>query len=372
MKKVIAYICVLVGFGALGVSSVPRIMHKIWDWNNAHINRASCWCKHNNMGGGDLVKLSYLDDIKKFWALKDYQFPKATDSGKRNINLYIYGDSYTEDIPDSAFANVNEYHYGTKLKGLQYIIDTSKRNILIIEITERLALEAFSSTAIYNVLKSQKPMEPEVAKTQTPAADASVPAPVSAPRRKPTFNLVSKTNYSQIINTNLEYVLFDYRCINRIRQYKADMNYSLFHHASGDVAISDNGQYIFFKPIVEQGGTYSCYTPIPADQLNNTINTLNEIYEHYKKEGFTEVYFSIIPGAATILQPDNYNGLIPRLYSSSALKMPVIDVYSIYTKNPNPASLYRMGDTHWNNRGMQVWLGLVNSELRKQSNLRGQ
>ena len=357
--------CLIIGFGALGVSSVSKVMHKIWDWNNSHINRSSWWCKHNNMGGGDLVKLSYLDDIKKFWALKDYQFPKAMDSGKKNINLYIYGDSYTEDLPDSVFAGVSEYHYNTKLKPETYVLDTGKRNILVIEITERLVMESFSSTAIYNVLKSKESVE--FAPVKNYAAPTKTPVPAPAPQRRPKPTLVAKTNYSQIINTNLEYVLFDYRIINRIRQYKADMNYSLFHHASGDVAISDNDQYIFFKPTVEQGGTYSCYTPIADAEFNNTIATLNEIYDHYKKEGFDEVYFSIIPGASTILQPDNYNGLIPRLYSNSALKMPVIDVYSIYNKSPDPASLYRRGDTHWNNNGMQIWLGLLNNELRRQN-----
>ena len=367
MKKIFAFICVAIGVGALGVSSVPRIMHKIWDWNNVHINRSAWWCKHSNMGGGDLVKLSYLDDIKKFWAYKDYQFPKAADSGRKNINLYIYGDSYTEDIPDSAFANVNEYHYNTKLKPKTYLLDTGKRNILIIEITERLTLESFSGPAIYNVLKCEEPVPPAPVKNEPVQPGSATPA--ATPQRKARYTLVSKTNYSQIINTNLEYVLFDYKAINRIRQYKADMNYGLFHHASGDVAISDNGQYIFFKPTVEQGGTYSCYTPVPDDQLNSTVSTLNEIYEHYKRAGFAEVYFSVIPGAATILQPDNYNGFIPRLYNNPVLKMPVIDVYSIYKKNADPASLYRKGDTHWNNNGLQIWLGLVNNELRRQSSM---
>ncbi len=363
-KKILAYICVLVGVVALGISSVPGIMHKIWDWNNKHVDRSSWWCKHNNMGGGDLVKLSYLDDVKKFWELKDYVFPRAQDDGKKNINLYLYGDSYTEDIPDSSFANVHEYHYSTKLKPQTYVLDTGMRNILVIEITERLALESFSGTGIYGVLQPKEPVEvPEVTKQAVPAAPV-VAAP--AARRK-AYNLVSKTNYSQIINTNLEYVLFDYRCINQVRQYKADMNYGLFHHASGDVAISDNGQYIFYKPTVATGSPYSSYAPLTDADISNTVSILNEIYDHYKKQGFAEVYFSIIPNASTILQPVNYNGLIPRLYANRALKMPVIDIYSIYAKNPNPASLYRMGDTHWNNSGMQIWMGLVNNELRKQS-----
>ena len=367
MKKILAYICVLVGVAALGISSVPKIMHKIWDWNNKHVDRSSWWCKHNNMGGGDLVKLSYLDDVKKYWALKDYDFKRPTDDGKKNINLYLYGDSYTEDIPDSAFANVKEYHYSTKLKPQTYVLDTSKRNILIIEITERLALESFSGTGIYNVLRPKEEVGmSEVGKAPAAAAPAAASG-TAAPRKKASRTLVSKTNYSQIINTNLEYVLFDYNCINRIRQYKADMNYGLFHHASGDVAISDNGQYIFYKPTVATGSPYSSYAPLTDADINNAVSVLNEIYDHYRKQGFAEVYFSIIPNAATVLQPEHYNGMIPRLYANNALKIPVIDVYSIYSKNPSPATLYRMGDTHWNNNGMQIWMGLVNNELRKQS-----
>ena len=365
MKKVLAYICVLIGLGALGISSARPLMHKIFDWNNKHIDSNSLWCKHNNMGGGDLVKLSFLDDIKKFWERKDYHFDKAQDTGNRNIDLYLYGDSYTEDMPDSIFAHVHAYHYGTKLKGLNYVLGTGKRNILVIEITERLAMETFSGTGIYDVLKGTSLAQATPVKSEA----ASPTAPLPAPTAKKSFNLVTKTNFSQIINTNLEYLLFDYKCINKIRQCKADMNYGLFHHASGDVAISDNGDYIFYKPTITQGGPYSIYTPLTDADINNTVAILNDIYDHYKKEGFAEVYFSVIPNAATILQPKGYNSFIPRLYKNGALKMPVIDIYSIYSRTPNPATLYRMGDTHWNNSGMQLWLGLLNDELRKQSEL---
>lgn len=327
------------------------------------------WCKHNNMGGGDLVKLSFLDDIRKFWELKDYRFDKAPDTGKKNIDLYLYGDSYTEDMPDSIFAGVYAYHYGNKLKGLKYTLDTARRNVLVVEITERLALETYSGTGIYDILKSNEPRNvPQTIATTTAPATVAATAPVPVKKRS-TLNLVSKTNFSQIINTNLEYVLFDYKCINKVRQAKSDMNYSLFHHASGDVAISDNGNYIFYKPTIAQGSPYSIYMPLTDADINNLVSVLNEVYDHYRNEGFAEVYFSVIPNAATILQPAGYNGFIPRLYKSGALKMPVIDIYSIYSTTPNPATLYRMGDTHWNNKGMQIWLGLLNNELRKQNRM---
>jgi len=42
---------------------------------------------------------------------------------------------------------------------------------------------------------------------------------------------------------------------------------------------------------------------------------------------------------------------------------PDIDVYSLFAGSPDPGRLYRVGDTHWNNNGLQVWIGLVNKLL---------
>jgi len=342
-------------------------MHKIYDWNDAHTDVHSWRTNHTKMGGGDLIKLSYLDDIKKFWELKNYSFIKAPDDGKKNIDLYLYGDSYTEDMPGYIFANVNKYQYGTKLSGLNYSLDSGKKNILLIEITERLALESLCGTWIYNMLKGKGLQKEEpVATEKSAAATPSAAAPPTVPKKQ-SYSLAGRPRYAQLVNTNIEYLLFDYNIINQLKQRKADMNYYLFNRASGDAALSDNGDYLFFKPTVVEGGPYSCYTPLTDENINNAVVILNEIYDHYKKEGFSEIYLSIVPNAATILQPGNYNRMIPRIQQNGILKMRVIDIYSIYSNAPDPATLYRRGDTHWNNKGMQIWLGLVNDELRRQS-----
>ncbi len=365
VKKLLAYVFVTIGLAAIGISSWPPLMHKIYDWNNAHTDVHSWRTNHTKMGGGDLIKLSYLDDIKKFWELKNYTFVKATDNGKKNIDLYLYGDSYTEDMPGYIFANVNKYQYGTKLLGLNYSLDSGKKNILLIEITERLALETLSGTWIYNMLKGKGLQKGEPAAAEQPVAPSA--AQPSAPPKKQSYSLAGRPRYAQLVNTNIEYLLFDYNIINQLKQRKADMNYYLFNRASGDAAISDNGDYLFFKPTVVEGGAYSSYTPLTDNNINTAVSLLNEIYDHYKKEGFSEIYLSIIPNAATILQPKNYNRMIPRIQQNSALKMPVIDIYSIYSAAPDPATLYRRGDTHWNDKGMQIWLRLVNNELKRQS-----
>ena len=95
---------------------------------------------------------------------------------------------------------------------------------------------------------------------------------------------------------------------------------------------------------------------------------LNATFEYYKKDGFDEVYLSIIPNPVTILQPLNYNGLIPALQNPIRLKGTfIIDMYSLFSQDPNPGRLYRIGDTHWSNMGIQVWLKYVNAELKKQN-----
>ena len=87
---------------------------------------------------------------------------------------------------------------------------------------------------------------------------------------------------------------------------------------------------------------------------------MNKVYDHYKAEGFTEVYLSVIPNTATIMQPEGYNNLIPLLYGNPQLRMKIIDVYSVFKKDPE-GNYFNSGDTHWNKKGFLVWLDMVNN-----------
>lgn len=357
VKKVFAYICVLAGVTAMAVSSSSSVSNRIWNWNNKHALNDMWWGKHNSKGGG-LASMAYLDDIKKFEEPKAYHFIAPPDNGVKNMDVYVFGDSYTEDVPGYAFANTHDYHYCNYIKGLTYDLDTSKRNVLIIEVSERLFLERYSDYGIFDRLKRKEASVANAAATPEPQSEA--------PKAAPVHHSVNK-NFSLVVNKNLEYVLFDYNFINVVRRLKADLNYTCFNRASGDVAIAENGKYIFYKPTIMPNSAYSVYRHISDTVINNVVGILNDIYDHYRKEGFTEVYFSPLPNTATILQPENYNGLIPRITGNRALKMPVFDMYSIFKKSSNPEQLFQEGDTHWNNGGMQIWLGLVNAELRRKS-----
>jgi hypothetical protein len=360
MKKIAAYMCVMIGLVILVVSSSSSLSNRIWMWNNRHALTDAWWGKHNSKGGG-LTAMAYLDDIKKFEEPKYYHFDTPADNGVKNIDLYVWGDSYTEDVPGYAFANTHAYHYKNYVNGMTYSLDTSKINILIFEVSERLLLDRYDNYSIFDRLKKQEVSEPASTSAESQPSAKGDEAP------KPKTRFAFNKNFSPVINKNLEYLIFDYNFINRVRRFKADMNYQLYNRASGDVAISENGKYIFYKPTIMPNGSYSIYRPFSDEELSGLVHILDDIYEHYKKEGFTEIYFSPIPNTASVLQPEGYNGLIPRIQKNPAMKIPCFDVFTIFKNAQQPEKFFQTGDTHWNNNGMQVWLGLVNNELRKKS-----
>ena len=62
------------------------------------------WFGTHRWAAGDLVSMSYLDHVKRFQEKDEEHFDRPVDdSGHRNIDLYIYGDSYLMSVPDSAF-----------------------------------------------------------------------------------------------------------------------------------------------------------------------------------------------------------------------------------------------------------------------------
>ena len=145
---------------------------------------------------------------------------------------------------------------------------------------------------------------------------------------------------------------------------KAALNYYVFNRASGDVVISRDKNYLLLKHTVIQEGNETSYVPVPGDELKKIIENFNTIYDHYRANGFKEVYLSIIPNTTTIIQPQGYNNLIPLIQNDPTLKMKVIDIYSVF--KTTKADVFCHGDTHWNSTGRQMWIDLVNKTLSEQ------
>lgn len=350
MKKVVSYILIVLGIGILFISTSREMMGEISSVRN-NIDSGPFGTHQTNKG--DLVDMAFLDLVPKFHSELDYYFPKPEYSGENNINLYLLGDSYTHMAPDSAFARVNEYRYAWRyLQELHYTIDSTKEDILIIEVAERY-IQSFLNTQ--DIMWMVKPIEPTALSTSYDAVNyAKFPIPDSI-----------GDLFNPYINQNIEYNLFNYNFINPAREAKAWLNYTVFNRASGNVTIAKNGEQLFLKNTTLPKGDKSSYAKLSTSSVDSIVQNLNTIYEHYTNNGFENVYITLIPNPVSIIQPDGYNHLIPRIQNHPDLTIKVIDIYSIYKQETK--RIYRPGDTHWTGYGHKLWIDAVNEMLIKEN-----
>ncbi|MCB0700040.1 MAG: hypothetical protein H6551_08580 [Chitinophagales bacterium] len=351
LKKTVIYALIIFGIGVLYISTSRDVMWRISQERN---ETDAWWGAHDVNHLGDMVNLAYLDDIKQFHSSRDYAFHKPEYNGSSNVNLYMNGDSYTFKIPDTAFAGVNRYEYvWIYSKHIKYNLDTTKKNILILENAERYVRIFFGGLDLFKIVydSAKGPHQASIAKFPK-VYYASFPFPDSI-----------GAFFNPNINQNIEYNLFNYNFLNGIRIAKASFNYKVFNRASGNVQISEDGKQLFLKETIDSKRQESSYSPVSDEELTNIINNLNTIYDHYRAEGFDELYLAMIPNPVTIINPEGYNQLIPRLQNDPRLKIKLIDIYSTY-QNADTV-LYRPGDSHWYNSGMQLWIKEVNKMLVK-------
>jgi hypothetical protein len=331
-------------------------------WISDHRNAApkgAWWRARDASELGDLISMGYLENVPRFRDSIWHNFVPAGQGNKRT-DLYIWGDSYVKDIPSNVFYGINAYHYGRRdYIDLLYHLDATKNNILVIEIGERFFRGHFAFPD--PILQHVKRADGGTATIFTMPNPHIVQAGLWIP------HLHVSNLFNSAINQNIEYNLFSYNAISPIRRFKAEMNAFLFQRGSGDVVITEDGSRLLLLSTVMPRGSESSYLPIDQTDKERMVRNLNTIYQHYKSEGFSEVYLSVIPNTTSLIQPQGYNMLIPfvtQSYREGKLKMPVIGVYEDYLKSGDPGAYYLKGDTHWNDKGMQLWIGKINTMLK--------
>lgn len=301
---------------------------------------------------GDLFGLSYLPEYKIVPEKKviphcDYERPG-------NVNLFMICDSYIWGFvkTDSIFCNVNKMEILRWARGekIEEKLDSTFKNILIIEVSERYARQFLpDTTGVFSSLIVQKENEN-----------------LNFKRASETLSdKILRYLYNKDINQNLEFNLFDYRFLTPFKEAKAELNYRLFGRTSKDVAVLPDKAYLFYGPTIDSTKNTSSFNSVSETEVSALITCINSEYKHFKMLGFDEVYLSIIPNPVSILDPDlgRYNNLVERIQNRKDLNVPVIDIFKLF-KDAHYQIFYK-SDSHWNYDGLQIWVNQVNEILKK-------
>lgn len=293
---------------------------------------------------GDLYKISYLTgftDTSDNLKLSEYR------TAKHPIDLYILHDSYLEGrLKKENFVGVDTLvmsHYGGS--GVKIRLNKKKYNVLILECSERTVDWRMKDVAM---------LYPKLYTTE------------ESPEQKDIASVQLKNYFfNPLINQNLEFNLFNYELFRPLKEFKADLIYSLFHKTPNDVAVSSNNKYLLLNETVNPNYNESSFRRLTNANIDETTYNMNLREAYYRKMGFDKVYFSIIPNPVTVVDQFRvkhfYNHKIERIKGVVWRKFPMIDVY--WTFMNTKKHIYRKDDSHWNNAGVQLWVNEVNAQL---------
>lgn len=284
---------------------------------------------------GDLYRLS---------ALRPFKYPQPVcPAASRNrdtarTHLYIIGDSFTEPkrLGQSDF-RVSRYVRVAWEQPQRVKLDATKRNVLLLETVERHLRE-----------RARKPMTELVV-----VADTSRLAQPSWKQR--VGNDLHRTDVEERLQT----VLFSQNWAFWFQELKASLTLCWFGRADAKVSLSRDHRAIFLGSDTDSAKSLSSFSPVSDAEVAQIVDSLNATADRYRRLGFDEVYLSLIPNKVSILEPHRgfYNHLIERVQAHPALRVPVVDTYSVFKRAHR--SPYLPGDTHWNCGGRQLWLRQV-------------
>ncbi|GAB3956874.1 hypothetical protein GCM10028805_47960 [Spirosoma harenae] len=292
---------------------------------------------------GDLYRLSALPQFK---VPQPVCPPSNRSSDTASTHLYLIGDSFSEPqrLSQSDF-QVSHYQRVGWDNQQRIQLDTSKRNVLLMETVERHFREHFA-----------KHITEFVVATDT----------IQSPTPKPTFwQRTLKEFHLSDVEERLESALFSRDWAFWFKELKATLTLNWFDRENGSVSLSKNHQHIFLHSDSDSTKRLnSSFSPLEDAEVNRLVDSVNSVVAHYKRSGFDEVYLAIVPNKASIVetQRTSYNHLIERVQNHPGLTVPFINVYDPFKQASQ--SPYLKSDTHWNCEGRKIWLDLFRQKAR--------
>jgi hypothetical protein len=347
MKKFIHIIILFIFIGIYYVSLNSNLMNIISDYR-FNLEYFSPDTKY-----GDLYCFAYNSKIKV--PLQKIKLETYNYINTNPANLYISCDSYVgvgktvkinKPLNSSNFKNIDnvEFYRRSIERGL-INLDTAKRNILIFEVVERNVRDMFADTSYFWGERNNLDFNHSEEKKHSSESAGFV-----------------EFLFNKKINQNLEFNLFSNPIFRVFKEWKAYLNTNIFNKANESV-VSSNGNYLYYAPTIDSNLKTSSFNPISDNELHKIIININLVFSKYKNYGFDEVYISIIPNPVSILEPNRlvYNNLIQKIQNNRDLNVPFIDCLNIYKKIND--QIFLNSDSHWNEKGMQLWINEVNNIL---------
>ena len=302
----------------------------------------------NQYSYGDLYNMTNLPDFKEVdYAVND-NLTKADKPAKhyRDVNLYTIGDSFTRIDTCYYAGNRNVHVWVGSQPPVVASLDTTKKNILIIEFIERVLQERLYWPDYQNIYMHSAIIQKK-----------SVHEKPTAQLQQPTTHWIL-SRFNPDINQRLEFLLFNGGLFSKAKEAKAQLMLDLFGRVA-QASISTNRKHLFYQLEVDTTYALSAFRHILDRKLDTLVNNLNTLRQHYLRMGFNEVYICMVPNKVTILEPTygSYNHQIERIEAHPKLKVPVISVIDTIRQHPG---WYHLGDGHWNKQGKRLWLRRVN------------
>lgn len=299
---------------------------------------------------GVIVDDYRFGDLYRMSALPQFKHPQPTcppsnrDSDTARTHLYIIGDSFSEEqrLSRDDF-RVSYYQRGRWDRVQRAQLDTTKRNLLLLETVERHFRDHFT-----------QPVEVLTVDTDT----NQTPLP-----RKPWYRRLYDDLHRTDVEERLESALFSHDWAFWFKELKAALTLNWFDRTSTGVSLSRDYRHIFLHSDTDTSTVLSSYSRLTNEQVSTMVDSVNAMADRYRRLGFDGVYLSIIPNKASILEPNRgvYNHLIERIQTHPDLRVPTVNVYDVY-KRTQPAP-YLKSDTHWDCHGREIWLKLVRQRL---------
>jgi len=337
MKKVWLYIFSLACLLVYALSLNRAFMEWWADYRTYTLHAAHARARY-----GDLYSNCFLPGY-----MDTAYIPLKENKVAGNTDLYIIHDSYLEGkILKENFIGLNklvmaDYRSG----GGEVRPDKTKRNILVIECSERTAEWRLTDT-----LTILSRIDVSGKKLNGSAEQDG----------EPLLNYFFNPN----INQNVEFMLYDYEYFIPVKNAKAWLNYVLFKRLPKDVSISTDEKYLLLNETVDPRSATGSFAPLDHAYLNYVTRCVNRLNAYYRSNGFDEVYFSVIPNPVSIVDEYRgpYNQKMGWLEKNNLLQGKYLSMYLVF--KGARSRIYRTDDTHWNGNGLQLWVDEVNKIIQ--------